>query len=222
MSEVTAPDALLLIAPGCVHCPAVLDGLTALVKQGKLGRLEVINSSVHPETVQALGIRSVPWTRIGDIELEGAHSPGELALWTQRAASPEGYGLYLNQLLERGHLERVLGLIRQVPQRLPILLGLLVSLETPMAVRIGVGAVMEELAGSDVLQPAIAPLRELLGATEPQIRADACHYLGLCGDPEAVQAITPLLDDANAEVREIARETLDVLGGPSFHKTTHT
>lgn len=211
MSEVTAPDALLLIAPGCVHCPAVLESLATLIKQGKLGRLEVVDSSVHPEMAQALGVRSVPWTRIGDIELEGVHSPRELALWTQRAASPEGYGLYLNELLANGQLDRVSGLIRQAPRRLPILIGLLGSLKTPMAVRIGVGAVIEDLAGSDMLQSAVAPLRELLSAAEPQIRADACHYLGLCDNPEVVQAITPLLDDPNIEVREIARETLAVL-----------
>jgi hypothetical protein len=189
-----------------------LEGLATLVKEGKLGRLEVVNSSVHPEMARALGVRSVPWTRIGDIELEGAQSPGELALWTQRAASPEGYGLYLNQMLESGQLERVSGLIRKKPQRLPLLIGLLASLETPLAVRIGVGAVMEELVGSEVLQPAVEPLRKLLGAAEPQIRADACHYLGLCGDPDAVQSIIPLLDDPDAEVREIARETLEEIG----------
>ncbi len=44
------PDALLLIAPGCGHCPAVLEGLTLLLKSGKLGRLEVVNILAHPES----------------------------------------------------------------------------------------------------------------------------------------------------------------------------
>ena len=49
------PDALLLLAPGCPHCPAVLEGLGALVKDGALGTLEVVNIAVHPERAAATG-----------------------------------------------------------------------------------------------------------------------------------------------------------------------
>ena len=204
-----APDALLLIAPGCVHCPAVLEALSTLVKEGALGRLEVVNIAVHPERARELGGRSAPWTRIGEFELEGVHSAEELALWVQRTATPEGYRLYLSNLLENGGLEQVTGLLRRSPQRLPVLVQLLASLETPMAARIGVGAVLEELAVDSLLDPAVEPLRELLSAEAPQIRADACHYLGLTGDPSITEAVPPLLQDENAEVREIARETLE-------------
>ena len=201
-------DALLLIAPGCAHCPAVLEALVTLVKQGELGRLEVVNGAVHPETAQTLGVRSVPWVRIGDIELEGVQSLAELSQWAQRARSPEGFSLYLSWLLEKGQLDRVVALVRRAPRRLPSLVGLLGSLESSMAARIGIGAVLEELVGTNTLQAAVTPLQRLLGAAEPQIRADACHYLGLTGDPGIAQAIAPLLGDPSAEVREIARETL--------------
>ena len=209
---ITAPDALLLIAPGCVHCPAVLEALSGMVKSGALGRLEVVNIAVHPQHARDLGVRSAPWTRIGEFELEGAHSAEELALWARRAASPEGYRLYLSSLLENGGLEHVTRLLRKEPLRLPELVQLLDSLEIPMAARIGVGAVLEELGEEGLLGPAVEPLRELLGAEAPQIRADACHYLGLTGDPLVAEAVTPLLQDEDAEVREIARETLDELG----------
>ena len=58
-----APDALLLISTHCPHCPAVLAALAELVKQGAIGRLEVVNLEQHPEVGQALGVRSVPWLR---------------------------------------------------------------------------------------------------------------------------------------------------------------
>jgi len=205
----TPPDALLLIAPGCVHCPNVLDALSELVKQGALGRLEVINVAVHPQRARELGARSAPWTRIGEFELEGAHSAAELAEWAEQSARPEGYGLYLSSLLEGGELERVVGLLRRDPRRLESLLELMETLETPMAARIGVGAVLEELAESNLLGPAVAPLRALLASEIPQVRADACHYLGLTGDPGVREAVTPLLEDTDAEVRDIARETLE-------------
>ena len=81
-----------------------------------------------------------------------------------------------------------------------------------MAARIGVGAVLEEMAEEELLGPAVEPLRALLAAEAPQIRADACHYLGLTGDSCIADAVTPLLRDEDAEVREIARETLEEIG----------
>jgi HEAT repeat protein len=45
------------------------------------------------------------------------------------------------------------------------------------------------------------------------VRADACHYLGLTGAGAAADYIRPLLDDKDAEVREIAAESLALLGG---------
>ena len=86
MTESAAPaDALLLIATGCNHCPAVLEGLSRLLKQGRIGRLDVVNLAVHPETGQALGVRSVPWTRIGPFELEGL--VGAVSAGTTRKSS---------------------------------------------------------------------------------------------------------------------------------------
>jgi hypothetical protein len=51
------PDALLLMAPGCAHCPVVLESLGRLLKDGRLGRLEVINVAAHPEAAVAAGTR---------------------------------------------------------------------------------------------------------------------------------------------------------------------
>ena len=61
MAQDTIPDALLLIASGCPHCPTVLTGLTELVKHGLIGRLEVVNVGIHPERASALKARTVPW-----------------------------------------------------------------------------------------------------------------------------------------------------------------
>lgn len=83
-------DALLLIAPGCAHCPVVLEGLSLLVKQGNIGRLEVVNIVSHPEIASELGVRSVPWFRIGNFELEGSHTPEELRIWAERASQTDG------------------------------------------------------------------------------------------------------------------------------------
>ena len=202
------PDATLLMAPECRHCSAVMEGLGRLLKEGKIGRLEMINIALQPEAAAAEGVRSVSWTRIGRFRLRGTHLYSELLRWSELAASDEGAADYYGHLLESGELEQVLSMIRDQPQTLGELISLLQSLETPMAVRLGVGAALEELAQEGRLAPAVGPLSALTRSSEPQIRADACHYLGLSAHPSALDAVQPLLEDADPEVREIAADSL--------------
>jgi hypothetical protein len=210
------PDALLLLAPGCAHCPTVLEGLVRLVKEGRLGRLEVVSVAAHPEAAAAVGARSVPWTRIGPFELEGTYGPAELRQWAEHAAAGTGMGDYLAHLLEQQRLARAVAAVRESPSRLLDLVELLGSPETPMGVRIGIGAVIEEMEGTDALRSAVPALAALTSSPEPAVRADACHYLGLSGSAEAVPAVASLLDDPQADVREIAAESLALLdAGPA-------
>lgn len=204
----STPDAILFIASGCSHCPAVMADLCRLLKEGRIGRLEMINLTQHPETGAAAGVRSVPWIRIGPFELFGAHGYQELAQWADRAASGEGREAYYSHLLESGRLQPLVALMRQRPDRIVDLLGLLETLETPMAVRIGVGAVLEELADDGLPQDALAQLSAMTKSSEPQIRADACHYLSLARGQAAQAAVSRLLQDPDPQVREIAEESL--------------
>lgn len=205
------PDARLLIAPHCAHCPVVLDGLSRLVKEGRIGRLEVINLAVHPEVAETHGVRSVPWLLIGPFTLTGAHSVRELGEWADRAAGGSGLGSYFVHLLETSRLPEVVEHVRASPGSLEDLILLLGDLETPMAVRIGIGAVIEELAGSPALAEAVAPLGALTRAEAHQVRADACHYLGLTDSAEAIPLLTACLEDEDDEVSEIAAESLALL-----------
>jgi len=45
------------------------------------------------------------------------------------------------------------------------------------------------------------------------VRADACHYLGLSGDAAARPWLDARLGDNDADVREIAAESLQALSG---------
>lgn len=203
------PDAALFIATGCAHCPAVLQGLSELLKQGLLGHFEVTNIAVHPEVAREQGIRSVPWIRIGPFELRGSYTLAELRQWVERAGSDQGLRDYLAELIENQRLDDALQLARAEPQWAELAAGMLGDLDTPMGVRIGIGALFEHLAEEDRLRPALPKLKALLSAPEPQVRADAAYYLGLTHRPEVLEWIKPLLEDNNAEVREIAREAMD-------------
>ena len=206
----------MLMAPGCAHCPLVLEALGGLLKAGRLGRLEVVNVAAHPEDAVAAGTRSVPWTRIGPFELDGLYSPAELAEWAGHAAAGTGVAEYLAHLLEHRQLDRAVAVIRREPDALPALLGLAASLETPLGIRIGISAVIEELQGMAVLHDALPALAALAASPEPQVRADAAHFLGLGANQAARATLEALLDDPDPQVREIAAESLALLGSPEL------
>lgn len=203
-----APDALLFLSSHCQHCPAVLNSLAELVKAGIIGRLEVVNLEARPEASAELGIRSVPWLRIGPFEFQGLRSREELARWADRADRPEGMADYFHVLLKEGQLPRVIDAVRQDPARLAALLPIVANPEASLNVRIGAGAVLETFAASPALDALVAPLGELAGAGDARVRADACHYLSLTGSQAARPYLTARLDDANPEVAEIAAEGL--------------
>jgi hypothetical protein len=210
------PAAQIFIAARCTHCQATLDALVRLVKAGTIARLEVVNLDAGPgalETARAPGVRSVPVTRIGAFELFGALSHAELSHWVDLAASGEGEAAYLAHQIESGRLAAVITRARGEPGVLDALIALFAAEDTPMAVRIGISAVMEALAGEPGLRQAADQFAALTLSGSPQVRADACWFLGLAGDATLLPAVRRLLDDADPGVREVAEEVVEVLGG---------
>jgi len=209
MSDLAAvPDALLLMTPSCPHCPAVLQGLSELVKTGRIGRLEVINIEARPEVALTLGVRGVPWVRIGPFQFEGLLPPVELRYWAERAGTPQGMADYFRELLKTGKLSKASAAIEQDPARLDALLLLLADPETDLHVRIGIGAVIEGLAGGAALAARIDRLGALAQTKDAHIRGDACHYLALTRDPRAIPHLERLRNDPERQVRELAAEGL--------------
>jgi len=206
------PDALLFSGRQCPYCRTVLKHLQTLQAEGTIGALDTVVLEDHPELAAELGVRSVPWVRIGNFDLTGLRSVQELRDWATRAGSADGQLHYLSELLSGGEIDRCLGMIRADPRVLQDLLRLFVLPDTELNVRIGISAVMETLAGSPVLRSIAEELHELLAHPEARVRGDACHYLALSGARQAAQWIRPLLKDADGNVREIAADSLDELG----------
>lgn len=211
----TPPDALLLIGSHCPHCQSVLDSLTSLVKEGALGRLTVINLNAAPAAPEGRGARAVPWTRIGPFELSGSLSAAELRDWTEVAGAGGGWARYFAHLIEGGRLDSAVQRIRSSPGTLTDLIQLFADSDTPLSVRIGISAIMETLAGSGILRRAVPVIEPLTLSGSPQIRADACYFLGLAGDRGALASVRRLMEDEHPEVREVAVEALGVLGASS-------
>lgn len=206
-----APDALLLISTHCPHCPAQLAALAELVKQGAIGRLEVVNVEQRTDVAAALGVRSVPWARIGRIELAGVRSPAELARWAASADSEDGMADYFHMLLKEGQLPRVQALIENEPALLGAVLPIVGNVDASLNVRLGAGVLFETFEGSDALRALVPQLGALSTHDDARIRADACHYLGLTADPAARAWLDARRDDDDPDVREIVVESLEAL-----------
>lgn len=209
-------DVLLLIATGCAHCSQVLSALSTLVKEGEIGRLEIVNINHHQEVAAEVGTRSVPWIRIGSFELSGARGLDELRKWATRAREEEpNQSGYLAELIETQRLDVAMEKVRQDKNLLHDLMDLMSDPETGLSIRIGIGAIFEDLLTDDpkALTQIIPSLSALTGAPEPQIRADACYYLGLTRTPSSADYIRSLLDDVDPDVREIAADSLALIEG---------
>ena len=210
-NPLAAPDVLMLLSPGCAHCPGVLAALSELLKRGVIGRLEIVNIEKHPEIAQQYSVRSVPWLRVGEFELSGARSSAELEHWAQRAGSAQGRADYLAELLKNGMLSRAISVVDENELYIAALLLLLTDPHTDMHVQMGIGAIFEHLQGSAALRRQVDALGTLTQHADPRVRADVCYYLSLSGDSGALRFIEPLLNDTDAQVREIACESADTL-----------
>ena len=206
------PDALLLLTGGCPHCPAMHQALTSLLKEGLIGRLEVINVAVHTEAAEERGVQSVPWTRIGPYEIQGVLPTAELKRYAQGVDDAAVFDAYVLDLLKTGKRARFEALVRQEPQRIHALARLMTNPDTSMAIRLGIGAVLEEFQGTGLTQPLVPELGALLGSDDALLCADACHFLTLIGGEAVTPYMQTCLQHADGEIRDMAQEWLAAAG----------
>ena len=215
MSDETAnkssPRALMLLGTHCPHCAAVLSSMSELVKQGVIGQLEVVNLEQRPDIAGELGVRTVPWVKIGQFELSGLHSKTELQSWAELAGSEQGMTRYIEQLLGDGEVKQVLEMIGKDHSLLHALIGLVSDADAKINARLGVGVIMEEYEGTAELLALVPELGELTRHQDARVRSDACHYLSLTHNASVRHYIEALLDDEHPEVREVAEESLTEL-----------
>jgi len=203
----------MLLGTHCPHCPSVLSGLTKLLKAGKIGTLKVINIEQRPELAREIGVRTVPWVRLGPFELDGLHSEKELEKWAENANSEAGMAAWLEELLSSGNIGKAIKLVQSTPNTINALLVLFADPEIQLNTRIGISAIMEELQDSPLLQGIVDKLGVLTGHEDARIRGDACHYLALSGAQQAIRFIKPLLQDQDPDTKELAQESLQILEG---------
>ena len=206
-----APSAQLLISSQCPHCKAVLAHLSELVKSGELAHLSVDNVDQLPELAHELGVRALPWIKIGEFEFTGVQTLSQLREWIQRTVEASGKAQWFTELMSSREVESVVKHLEDKPEDFDAILELLGEADTELVVRIGIGVVMESFAGQPGLQDRVPALEELCKHEDPRVRADSCHYLGLSGDIRAIGTLQECLNDNDADVRESAADALEAL-----------
>jgi len=206
-------SALLVIGTSCTRCPAALDALTGLLKQGELSRLEIINLEADPKAAASLGVRAVPFVRIGSFELHGLRTAEEYLQWVTHARNQDsGLLEYVEDMLGSGEVDKVNQHIAQDAGYLEWVLGLMGDADAKMNLRLGIGVIMEEYAASAEFEPYLDALIEYTRHEDARVRADACHYLALTGNARAIPVLQSMQQDESAEVREVATDSLAELG----------
>lgn len=203
------PKALMLLSTHCAHCPSVMESLTKLIKKGALSSLELINLEHSPEIAEQLGVKTVPWIRIGWFELEGLHILTELQQYIEMASSDEGAIEYISELLIQGKVANVLSLVDEHHEIMRYLFALLIDGDEKINIKLGIGVVIEEYAARDWFQEYVPLLVDMIMHTDPRVRADVCHYLSLTENREVLPVITALLNDENDDVKEVARDSVE-------------
>ena len=207
----TNVEALLIISSSCPHCPSVLSHLSSLVKSGDIAQLTVINIEQQPLAAKKYDVRSVPWIKIGNQTLQGLQTLETLKQKVTWAKQEQSLSADFDFLLSDGQADKVTEHIKQQPESLSAIIELLGDEGTVLSSRIGIGVVMEDLAGSDLIKSIIPQLEKLTQHNSELIRSDACHYLGLSEDPRVIPILKACLNDDSADVREIAQDALDDL-----------
>ena len=209
--QATPVHATLLVAPACPHCPQIKQVLTELLAQSKLASLELVDISIDLERAEQLGVRTVPWCQLNALELQGAHSRDEIVYWVEQAARQDGRQQLFDSLLEVGQLAQVESMLRRHPEAMSDLLVLFADQERQINVRIGASAVLESLQGSGVLEQAVNQIGAHTQDHNVSTRIDACHVLSFIRHPSAMNFLRQALEDSDAEVREVAQESINEL-----------
>lgn len=209
MSTLPAPDAKLLVATGCAHCPTVLKHLATLIKEDAIGKLEVINIHQHPDIAQQLNVRSVPWLKLGNFTLSGSYSLSELRDYVDFSRSEDGISKYIDRQLAAGQLSSLVNEINNNPQWLADVIKLLADDETSMQTRLGIDSLIESFAGSAILGGYTSELGQLARDVHVSRLADVIHYLGLTHSKDAIRFIKEHSEHDNPDIRETCQDAIE-------------
>ena len=114
----------------------------------------------------------------------------------------------IGDFLDMGHVENIVAMFKQ-DKACYAMTGMLIQDERFM-VRMGVAVLFEELKTlrPDEIELAVPHLVDQLTSEIPYVRGEATNLLGIIGTQNALEAIAPLRDDPDPQIREIVADIL--------------
>jgi predicted thioredoxin/glutaredoxin len=197
----------LFVMPGCPICPQMERLFRQLQQEGLLDELEIIDITQHPQRAQELGIRSAPSYLVNGVLFSGLKHRPEIEQLLQQGAGGNWRSL-LSEELSEGGMETARKAVLEHEAARDALFDLLEDADTPLVVRIGLSAIIEELAERGLLEAHLPRLLKLAQSDDERIALDGLYYLSMLKAPQAVQTLSKIAESAGHPLQQQARELL--------------
>jgi hypothetical protein len=203
----------VLIASTCPSCSAVVGACAKVAVRNPRLQLVVIDAQYFRELAGAC--KSVPTVIVdGARTVVGPLSTEELEEILLERDQPDYALKALASIVDTGRFTGALPLLSTDAGLMALaeLMG-----DGAMQQRLGLMLLVEEAVQTNphALDAALPYLLPLLEVEDPTLRGDTADLLGRIGAPGAREALTRLLSDDNADVRDVAEESLSKLRQPS-------
>jgi hypothetical protein len=201
----------LFVMAGCSVCPQMKRLFTEMQQSGMISELKIMDVTEHPKMVEEYHIRSVPFYLINGVGFNGLKTREEINQLLNQDDQANWQNM-LSEELRSGELDRVEQQIRQSTAARDAMLNLLEDPQSELVVRIGLSAVIESLADSDLLLPYQSRFIQMTGSQDERIAVDAIYYLSLLASDEALVHLNEMARQGDKPgLQEHAREVLQEL-----------
>ena len=197
----------LFVMPGCPICPQMERLFRQLQQEGELDELEIIDITRNPERASQLGIRSAPSYLVNGVLFSGLKQRSEIEQLLGQNESEKWRSL-LGEELSEGGMQAAREAVLEHEAAREALFDLLDDPETPLVVRIGLSAIIEELAERGLLEAYQPRLLKLAQHEDERIALDGLYYLSMLHTPEAIQTLSRIAGDDAHPLQQQAKELL--------------
>ncbi|MCJ7772152.1 MAG: thioredoxin family protein [Desulfobacterales bacterium] len=203
-------EILVFIASTCPHCPQAVRAAHLMSLNSKQVTTAVIDVQRFSEFTDTFKIRSVPMVVIDKaLMINEAIAPVKLAELVLSRESVDFQEKALLSLVAFGNIDKSLNLLFDLKNGAEVFL--FAWKKSIMSQRMGLMLMAEQALKEDaaVFNGIVSGLCDVLKMKDVTLRGDTADLLGQIGHRDAIEPLKALLNDANEDVVEIAREALE-------------
>lgn len=203
-------ELIVFISDTCPHCPQAVRAAIALAMASRQISISIFDVEMFPEMVKRYNIRSVPVVILNqELILSQNHTPEALVEIILSSNTDPYEERVFHSYITSGNIERAVQQLLNHRESTEHFLT--IWKKSTLHLRMGLLLVAEQTLThqSDILDPIVRGLIDILGTQDLSLRGDTVDLLGRIGHPLAAKPIRALLKDANGDIAEIAQEALE-------------